>query len=99
MTKEFVKSKKNKLRCCVSFYNWLNQKFTDQILFKNKKSELEYLSKAYAAGEVTVPTELEVIMQNEAEYLIRGHYDNIDGDDELSNLFNRSQGKSDKNLV
>jgi len=48
---------------------------------------------------VTVPTELEVIMQNEAEYLIRGHYDNIDGDEELSNLFIRSQGKSDKNLV
>lgn len=37
-------------------------------------------------------------MQNEADYLIRGHYDNIDGDEELSNLFNRAKGKSVKNL-
>lgn len=37
-----------------------------------------------AKGEVYVPTELEVVMQQEAEYLIRGHFDNINGNRELS---------------
>lgn len=38
-------------------------------------------------------------MQQEAEYLIRGHFDNINGNRELSQLFNRKKGKQVANLI
>lgn len=38
-------------------------------------------------------------MQQEAEYLIRGHFDNINGNRELSQLFNRKKGKQVADLI
>lgn len=67
LTKEFVKAKQKKLRCCASYYNWLNQIFTEQIIFKNKKEHLEELTDTFAKGDVYVPTELETVMKQEAE--------------------------------
>jgi hypothetical protein len=48
LTVEFVKSKKGKLSRSVRFYNWLNLTFTDQIMFKNDKEELEELKTKHA---------------------------------------------------
>ena len=44
LTKEFVESKKKKLRCCVSFYIWLNRTFSQQLIFKNNRQELKELN-------------------------------------------------------
>ena len=79
LSSEFVKVKKAKLRKCVRFYNWLNLTFTEQIMFKNRKPELEALKQKHAEGEVKIPTELERIMQNEAKELIKQHYDHLEG--------------------
>jgi len=74
---EFVKSKLKKHRRCVRFHNWLNHTFTEKIMFKNKEEVLDELCKDHAAGEVNIPTELETIMQIEAEEIISHHYDNL----------------------
>ena len=45
---EFVKAKLKKMNWYVRFYNWLNKTFTEQILFKNNKKELEALKFKHA---------------------------------------------------
>ena len=74
---EFVKAKMNKMKWYVRFYNWLNKTFTEQILFKNNRKELEALKFEHAKGEVYIPTELEKIMKIEAVEAIKQYYDNI----------------------
>lgn len=74
---EFVKAKMKKMKWYVRFYNWLNKTFTEQILFKNNRKELEALKFEHAKGEVYIPTELEKIMKIEAVEAIKQYYDNI----------------------
>lgn len=83
----------------VRFYNWLNKTFTEQILFKNNKKELEALKFKHAQGEVYIPTELEKIMKIEAVEAIKQHYDNIEGGEELTLLLNKTRGDSSLNLL
>lgn len=71
LTAEFVQAKKEKLRASVRFYNWLNLTFTEQIMFKNNKEELEEIKARHASGEVNIPTELEKLMHLEGEEIIR----------------------------
>ena len=83
----------------VRFYNWLNKTFTEQILFKNNKKELEDLKLKHAQGEVYIPTELEKIMKIEAVEVIKQYYDNIEGGEELTLLLNKTKGDSSLNLL
>jgi len=43
LAEKFVKSKIGKMRASVKFYIWLNKNFTEQIMFKNQRQELEAL--------------------------------------------------------
>mmetsp|Transcript_21579 Transcript_21579/g.33227 ORF Transcript_21579/g.33227 Transcript_21579/m.33227 type:complete len:988 (-) Transcript_21579:2058-5021(-) len=99
LAQEFVRTKKSKMRKCVRFYNWLNLKYTEQIMFKNRKNELEELKQRHAEGDVNIPTELERIMQVEAKELIKQHYDHLEGSQELAVLIQRSKGKSSQSLL
>jgi hypothetical protein len=96
---EFVKAKMKKMKWYVRFYNWLNKTFTEQILFKNNKKELEDLKLKHAQGEVYIPTELEKIMKIEAVEVIKQYYDNIEGGEELTLLLNKTKGDSSLNLL
>lgn len=96
---EFVKAKMKKMKWYVRFYNWLNKTFTEQILFKNNKKELEDLKIKHAQGEVYIPTELEKIMKIEAVEVIKQYYDNIEGGEELTLLLNKTKGDSSLNLL
>jgi hypothetical protein len=58
------------MRWCVRIYLWLNKTFTEQIMFKNKREELEALKHQHATGHVEIPTELEALMKVEAQELI-----------------------------
>jgi hypothetical protein len=57
----------------------LNDYFVEKILFKNKPDQLKQLLLEQSTGSVETPTELEVIMKEDAEYLIKEKYDNKDG--------------------
>lgn len=48
LTTEFVKHKREKLRSSVRLYNWLNRHYTEQILFKNNKEELQEIKTKHA---------------------------------------------------
>lgn len=93
LANEFVAAKLKKMRTLVTFYIWLNQTFTTQIMFKNNRKELEGIVKEHAAGEVAVQTELEKIMTTEALEFIKRHYDHTGGKQELSMLLAKSRGK------
>ena len=58
---------------------------------------LENLVKKHATGEVSIPTELEQIMLDEAEELIKRRFDNKEGSSEMSTLIARA--KAGKNLL
>jgi len=77
MTSELVEIKLSKMRRCVRFYLWLNRSFTEIIMFKNQRKELERLLTNHTSGDVRVPTELERIVEVEAHELIRNYYDNV----------------------
>lgn len=57
----------------------MNDYFVEKILFKNKPDQLKQLLLEQSTGSVETPTELEVIMKEDAEYLIKEKYDNKDG--------------------
>lgn len=99
LAKEFVKAKQQKMRMSVRLYIWLNRTFTTQIMFKNKEDQLKDLVRQHAEGEVYIPTELESIMQVEAEEIIRHHYDHLEGRQELTFLVQRSKGKTGASLL
>jgi len=80
-------------------YLFLNDTFVEKILFKNKTEELRELNRQHAAGSVEVPTELDVIMKSEAEFLIRDKYDNTGGAIELNNLIKLAKQSGNKNLL
>jgi len=75
-------------------YLCLNDTFVEKILFKNKTEELRELNKQHAAGSVEIPTELDVIMQSEAEFLIRDKYDNTSGAKELEDHIKEANKKN-----
>jgi len=96
---EFVKAKMGKQRLCVKFYLFLQNNFVDKVMFKNDKKELDELRKNIAAGSVEVPTELETLMRVECSELIKNHYDNLKGSDELYKLIKINRDKSQSLLA
>jgi hypothetical protein len=68
-------------------------------MFKNRREDLEQIKKSIAAGEVKVRTELERLMYVEAKEMIRNHYDNTEGENELKYLINRRLDKSPHSLL
>lgn len=70
LAREFVAEKKAKLNRLSKCYQFLNNNFVQKIMFKNKKADLEKLLEDHSKGGVEVPTELDVIMMNEAQFLI-----------------------------
>lgn len=52
MALDFVKIKMQRMRSTVRLYQWLNKNYTEQLLFKNTKSELERIKNLIAQGEV-----------------------------------------------
>jgi len=65
LIEQLLAKKLKKRGKCVRFYLWLHETFTEQILFKNEKSELEEIVRSHASGEVKVPTEFEKLMRTE----------------------------------
>lgn len=55
-------------------------------MFKNKKADLEQLLAEHSRGGVDVPTELDVIMLDEALFLVEQQYDDLAGKEELQRL-------------
>ena len=55
-------------------------------MFKNKKADLEQLLAEHSKGGVDIPTELDVIMLDEALFLIEQHYDDLEGKEMLQKL-------------
>jgi len=87
------------MRWSVRIYLWLNRTFTEQIMFKNKRAELELLKFQHAAGHVDIPTELESLMKVEAEELIQQHYDHSKGLEELTVLMAKNKFKGEDILT
>lgn len=74
-----MKAKIAKLNFLSGLYLWLNNHFVEQIMFQNTRADLVKLVRKHAKGDVAVPTELEKIMLEEAEELIRQKYDHKTG--------------------
>ncbi len=75
LIEQLLAQKMKKRGACVNFYLWLHESFTEQILFKNEKSELEEILKSHASGEIKTPTELEKLMRTELKELVKIHLD------------------------
>jgi len=60
---------------CVRFYVWFHENLTEQILFKNERSELEEIVKSHASGEIKTSTEFEKLMRTELKELVKIHLD------------------------
>ena len=86
LAQELVKAKLDKLNFLSKLYLWLQRTFVEQIMFKNNKKRLADLVQSHAEGEVTVPTELEVIMKEEATEIINNLYDNSEGSRTIAHL-------------
>jgi hypothetical protein len=100
LAKEFVIEKKEKLNQMAKFYQWMINTFVEKIMFKNKKAELEELLADHSKGNTEIPTELDVIMRDEALFLIEQHYDTAEMKIELQKLYEEKQnGKSAKKLL
>jgi hypothetical protein len=52
-------------------------------LFKNKEEQIKAIYQKHAKGEVNIPTELEVIMLEEAIEKIDKQYDHLEGKNQL----------------
>jgi hypothetical protein len=50
LIEQLLAQKMKKRGKCVRFYIWLHESFTEQILFKNEKSELEEIVRSHASG-------------------------------------------------
>jgi len=88
-----VSAKLKKMRPLVGLYIWLNRTWTTQIMFKNKREDLEEIIREHAAGGVAIQTELERLMTIEAREFIAHHYDHSGGRQELSILLAKSRSK------
>jgi hypothetical protein len=86
LAKELVAEKKKKLNRLTRLYLFINNNFVEKIMFKNKKADLEQLLAEHSKGGVDIPTELDVIMLDEALFLIEQHYDNLEGKEMLQKL-------------
>ena len=58
-------------------------------MFKNERDLLTSLVRKHAEGEVDIPSELDLIMIDEATELIKNEYDNKQGDIDLYGLLAR----------
>ena len=61
-------------------------------MFKNNKKKLTELVHCHAMGEVAVPTELEQIMMDESEEIIKKMYDNKQGAIDMAFLIQKTSG-------
>lgn len=68
-------------------------------MFKNERETLEPILKKHAQGEVSIPTELESIMYDEAKDIIRRKYDNKNGAKDLMVLIKQAQGQKGKKIL
>ena len=84
---EFVAHKKTRLNSWSNWYLDLNNDYVEKIMFKNKPKVLDDILSKHSRGEIDVPTELEILMLEEAEHLIQEIYDNSEGAIELYKLF------------
>jgi len=55
-------------------------------MFKNEEDQLNTILETHRKGDVQIPTELEVIMTEDAEQLIKESFDHIEGANQLSRL-------------
>lgn len=86
LIKQFVNEKKKKLNCLSKIYLLLNDCFVEKILFKNNAEQLKQLLNEHSTGSIEIPTELDVIMKEDAEFLIKDKYDNKEGAKDMQRL-------------
>jgi hypothetical protein len=63
-----VKEKLSKLNMLSRWYLWLNKSFVELIMFKNEKDTIEELFESHSKGQVDTPTELETILEEDAQF-------------------------------
>ena len=68
-------------------------------MFKNDEEQLKEIVKGHAAGNVEIKTELERLMTTEALEMIRAHYDNKRGKQDLEVLLAKTQHSDKKNML
>ena len=68
LTKAFVLEKISKLNTRSQIYLWLNQKYVQLIMFKNDEENLKKIHEDHLKGQVSTPTELEQIMEEDAKF-------------------------------
>jgi len=72
-------------------------------MLKNQPAVLNDLVQKHAAGSSDIPSELDIIMLEEATELIKDNYDNKQGGQELYNMLARARasnlGQNDTNLL
>lgn len=86
MVKAFILDKLPKLNRRSRIYQWLNKNYVELIMFKNDPKNLQMIHEAHLKGQVSTPTELEQIMEEDADFEIRKLYDNKKGATELQNI-------------
>ena len=66
LAKAFILEKISVLNTRSQIYLWLNQSYVELIMFKNDEQNLNKICDAHLKGQVSTPTELEQIMEDEA---------------------------------
>lgn len=99
LAEEFVKVKKAKLNFLSRVYLFLQTNFVEQIMFQNDEEALRKIVDRHREGEVSIPTELEQIMLEEAEWLIEEQYDHRQGMIDLAYLFGEHFIKKDGQTI
>ena len=61
-----VEQKIKKINCLVDIYQFVNKNWVDQMCFISDKEEIDQLVKEHSQGGISIPTELETIMVEEA---------------------------------
>jgi hypothetical protein len=93
LSKEFVKEKLTKLNRLSRWYLYLNKAYVEPIMFKNERDALEELFESHSKGQVGTPTELETILEEDAQFYIRKLFDHKEGAKKLYNYMNEYKGK------
>ena len=91
---EFVKIKVDKLNCWSRFYLYLQQGYVHQVMFVNDYGSLDSTVKEHAKGEIYTPCELEIMMRNEAQGLIKQSFDTVGGQGALVRLLDQAKDRS-----
>lgn len=74
-----VADKKSRFNVLTKLYLWLNHTFVEGIMLKNNLKQLNELMKEHAAGSTDVPTELDIMLKEEALDIVKEKFDNIEG--------------------